>query len=25
VLGDKANVKLRFDATYMDEAAKGKL
>jgi NitT/TauT family transport system substrate-binding protein len=25
VLGDKANVKLRFDATYMDAAAKGKL
>ncbi|MCS3452973.1 MULTISPECIES: putative urea ABC transporter substrate-binding protein [Bradyrhizobium] len=25
VLGDKANVKLRFDPTYMDEAAKGKL
>ena len=25
VLCDKANVKLRFDATYMDEAAKGKL
>ncbi|MGO4713812.1 putative urea ABC transporter substrate-binding protein [Bradyrhizobium sp. 2TAF24] len=25
VLGDKANVKLRFDASYMDEAAKGKL
>ena len=25
VLGDKANVKLRFDASYMDAAAKGKL
>ncbi len=25
VLGNKSNVKLRFDATYMDEAAKGKL
>jgi NitT/TauT family transport system substrate-binding protein len=25
VLGDKANIKLRFDPTYMDEAAKGKL
>jgi len=25
VLGDKANVKLRFDATYMDAAANGKL
>ncbi|ETR78329.1 lipid kinase [Afipia sp. P52-10] len=25
VLGDKANIKLRFDATYMDAAAKGKL
>jgi len=25
VLGDKSNVKLRFDATYMDAAAKGKL
>ncbi|MEN3350414.1 MAG: hypothetical protein V7632_4049, partial [Bradyrhizobium sp.] len=25
VLGDKANVKLRFDPTYMDDAAKGKL
>jgi NitT/TauT family transport system substrate-binding protein len=25
VLGDKQNVKLRFDATYMDAAAKGKL
>ena len=25
VLGDKTNVKLRFDATYMDAAAKGKL
>jgi NitT/TauT family transport system substrate-binding protein len=25
VLGDKSNVKLRFDSTFMDEAAKGKL
>jgi NitT/TauT family transport system substrate-binding protein len=25
VLGSKSNVKLRFDATYMDAAAKGKL
>jgi NitT/TauT family transport system substrate-binding protein len=25
VLGDKSNVKLRFDPTYMDAAAKGKL
>ena len=25
VLGDKSNVKLRFDASYMDAAAKGKL
>ncbi len=25
VLGDKKNIKLRFDATYMDAAAKGKL
>ena len=25
VQGDKANIKLRFDATYMDAAAKGKL
>lgn len=25
VLGDKANVKLRFDATFMDAAADGKL
>ena len=25
VLGDKANVKLRFDATFMDAAANGKL
>jgi NitT/TauT family transport system substrate-binding protein len=25
VLGNKSNVKLRFDATYMDAAAKGKL
>jgi NitT/TauT family transport system substrate-binding protein len=25
VLGDKSNVKLRFDPTFMDEAAKGKL
>ncbi len=25
VLGDKANVKLRFDPTYMDAAAAGKL
>jgi len=25
VLGDKGNVKLRFDATYMDAAANGKL
>ncbi|MBR1222517.1 ABC transporter substrate-binding protein [Bradyrhizobium sp. U87765 SZCCT0131] len=25
VLGDKANVKLRFEPAYMDEAAKGKL
>jgi NitT/TauT family transport system substrate-binding protein len=25
VLGSKTNVKLRFDATYMDAAAKGKL
>ena len=25
VLGDKSNIKLRFDATYMDAAAKGKL
>ncbi|MCP9627929.1 putative urea ABC transporter substrate-binding protein [Rhodopseudomonas palustris] len=25
VLGDKANVKLRFDASYMDMAAQGKL
>ena len=25
VLGAKSNVKLRFDASYMDMAAKGKL
>jgi NitT/TauT family transport system substrate-binding protein len=25
VLGDKSNVKLRFDATYMEQAANGKL
>jgi NitT/TauT family transport system substrate-binding protein len=25
VLGDKGNVKLRFDATYMQMAAEGKL
>ena len=25
VIGDKGNVKLRFDASFMDAAAKGKL
>ena len=25
VLGDKKNIKFRFDATYMDAVAKGKL
>jgi hypothetical protein len=25
VFGDKDNVKFRYDATYMDEAAQGKL